>query len=181
MELHTTNVINSEQIILLINAASHLHKFVTLGEGDEPMVDKDTKDAVAATLINISTRLDKILGDDSRWTTKNNEDAIAAAGRMYEEQANLMKVSRNLAEQAELPHRTRNVDIYALTGGKFLACEGDPTVSHTIKTIAASPEEALLHFDLTWKGIMEYKPFALPMAKGVANPRRKTNPKPKPE
>jgi hypothetical protein len=169
--LQTSNLITSEQMILLVNACTMLHKFAVVQEDDSPgAVDKDARDAIVATIVNISTRIDKLLGEDKRWDTGQAEGAVSAATAMHQEQANFLKVSKNLSEmeaqktaESVRPYRVRNVAFYCLSNGEFMACDGDPSVGHSIKATGKTPEEAALNFDLTWKGIVEYKPFSVPI------------------
>lgn len=181
----TTNLITSEQIILLVNAATMLHKY-TLVTDDEAngSVDKDARDAIVATVVNISNRMDKLLGDDKRWDTGQAESAVSAATTMHQEQANFLRVSKNLSEaeaektrESTRPFRVRNVSFFALSSGEFLVCDGDPSVGHSIKAVGKTPEEAALNFDLTWKGLMEYKPFSVP----IRSKSKKTPPEDSPE
>lgn len=128
----------------------------TLSEADEDedsrkparqAMSGECKLALEASVINICSRLDAIMGDKNRWTVREQDTLEAAQRRVIKEQINFSKAQTALSESIKAPHYKRRPQL-AQYSGLWLAIEGDPTnLMACIVGVGHSPQEANEAFD----------------------------------
>lgn len=132
------------------------HTLVQLSEDKETdskaIMDGGTKCALEATLIKASSRLDEILDDSKRWSTREQDTLEAKLKTVYKGHEKFLKAQTAAAEGINAPHRAYNASLVRTTNGKFIYYLGnlaDP--ENSIIGVGNSAAEAAVAFDEVFK------------------------------
>jgi len=162
----TVNAATSEQIHTLLHAATCMSQHLL--SPDDEAGEKDSRDSASATFINITNRLDAILSEANRWEVSKYDEVTENLSRMYKAQAEYMEKAAKLADadrkrmaRMDAPHQRRGVSVHVLNDGRFMVCDGDPSISSSVKAVGESPELAAKEFDMIWLGELPYQPFSV--------------------
>lgn len=163
----TANAATSEQIHTLLGIVGLLNPYLT-ADDEEKIVDEEAKTSASSTFIRVCNRLDLIIEDNKRWDVAKLDEVVDSLRGMYDAQTDYMKKTGGLAdaqraeaEKADAPHLRRNVMLHVLNNGEYMAVDGDPSLTSTIKAVGNTPEEAAKLFDAIWTGKAQYEPFSV--------------------
>lgn len=151
-------VVGQIQIQNLLNALNVLTgSLAHTAVGDEQTGEPRYAEAAIAeetTLINTCERLDKIMLDDSRWTTEPLRALEEKLGALYDANRRLIEVRTAVEQQGTLPH-VRYKPTMMKMGDGWAAIYGDPNfLDKSLVGYGETPEKALKCFDMIFDGTL---------------------------
>jgi hypothetical protein len=124
-------------------------------DGTSKELDGGVKCAVETTMINVCSRLDALLADDSRWSLDERDALGETLTKSYEASTEMFSHQAAIAKEANTPHAKMSPYIVRLAPGMWLAIKGDlDNIDASICGIGSSPAAALDCFDRAFNGTL---------------------------
>lgn len=144
--MNSREAITDAQIHTLLGVAGMLHSVLAgaATEGSSPAVDGGARAAAEVTFNNVCSRLDAIVNDPARWDLTGYDD-------FYRQSMQLMRAQTAATEEINTPHFRLKPTLFRLAAGGWAAVAGRQ-LDHALVGTGATPEEAIVAFDLIFKG-----------------------------
>jgi hypothetical protein len=125
-------------------------------------LDGGVKTAVELSIINACTRLDAIMGDNSRWNVADYVALSATMQSMYDENTKLIQEQRAAYAEASSAHNKYKPQLVRLTNGKWLAISGNMNdIDNALVGLGDCPADAIAAFDDMFRGQVNDKVAAI--------------------
>jgi len=146
--MNSREAITDAQIHTLLGVAGMLHSVLAgaATEGSSPAADGGARAAAEITFNNVCSRLDAIVNDSARWNTTGYDD-------FYRQSMQLLRAQTAATEEINTPHFRLKPTLFRLQTGGWAAIVGKH-IDHALVGTGATPEEAIVAFDLIFKGQM---------------------------
>lgn len=125
-------------------------------------LDGGVKTAVELSIINACTRLDAIMGENSRWDVADYVALSATMQSMYDENTRLIQEQRAAYAEAASAHNKYKPQLVRLPNGKWLAISGNMNdIDNALVGLGDCPADAIAAFDDMFRGQVNDKVAAI--------------------
>ena len=154
-EVTSREDLTGDQIHILLGVAGMLHSVLAgaASEGSAPAVDGGARLAAEVTFNNVCSRLDAIVNDASRWDTTGHDAMQQGVLSLQRQSLQLLRAQTAATEEINTPHFRLKPTLFRLQNGGWAAIVGKH-IDHALVGTGATPEEAIVAFDLIFKGQM---------------------------
>lgn len=149
--------ITNQQVGPVLDIIRELTPFIleeVRAEGAMPLtssLDGGVQCAAQSTFIRACSRLDAILGDDSRWHMKSMNTLVAEMVKTHKAQQKFIAAQEASSANLQAPHFLLRPTL-AISGGKYYAYWGNiHEAGQAIVGQGTTPNEALLDFDAAFE------------------------------
>ena len=116
-------------------------------------LDGGVKMAIENTMVNVCSRIDAIVGDESRWSLEERNKLEEQIHKSYQASADLFEKQRALAAEANTPHAKYTPGLMRIRPGMWMAIKGSlENLDGSIVGLGESPKAALDCFDACFNG-----------------------------
>lgn len=146
-----------EQIHTLLDVAGMLHSVlagaITTDPDTPAKIDGGARVAAENSFVNVCNRIDAILTNEARWDVGGYDELLQNGLVLQQQNLQLMRAQTAAVEELNTPHGRLKPSLFRLQAGGWAAIVGNENhLEHALVGTGATPEEAIIAFDLIFKG-----------------------------